>query len=445
MEFILRLGLLELISQRLSEFSNIQYIKRVDNNTLKLAFDNTNTFFIDLTKGNSSIYKKKGFEHNKEFNAPFDILLSKRFGNAKIERVYLHNGDKILRIVVLASNSYKKMRTILQLEFTGKHTNAIILDEDNRVLEALRHISEHLSSRIVKVGSVLQELPKREFDKKEFVLEDSLDTYLLCQYEIMQKQRVQTQKNQKLMQLSKQKEELNTKISQLQDKDALLALANEHYEKANILLAHIDTVKPYQEEVSLIDFQGNSIVIQLQKDKSVAQSIDAIFATGKKLKQKALSCHIEKENIMAKISHLEAMIRLVNNASCIDELEFYFPKKEKNQKITKKLEPYQSFFVLGYKIMIGRSAKENEWLLKNARADDFWFHLKDRPSAHAFVATNKKELPLKVIIEAASLCAKLSCEFGGGYEVDYTQRRNVKVQNGSNVTYTEYKTIFVKI
>jgi len=72
-------------------------------------------------------------------------------------------------------------------------------------------------------------------------------------------------------------------------------------------------------------------------------------------------------------------------------------------------------------------------------------HLKDRPSSHIIIPTNKQEVPETVLFEAGKLCASFSAEFGGNYAVDYTQRRNVKVKSGANVEYKFYKTIHISI
>ena len=105
----------------------------------------------------------------------------------------------------------------------------------------------------------------------------------------------------------------------------------------------------------------------------------------------------------------------------------------------------EAFFFNGFKIMLGTSERENIYLLKNSKASDFWFHLKDRPSAHVFVQNTKKTIPEEIIIKAAQLCAKFSLDYEGRYEVDYTQRRNVKIQNGANVLYNPYTTIVINI
>jgi predicted ribosome quality control (RQC) complex YloA/Tae2 family protein len=139
------------------------------------------------------------------------------------------------------------------------------------------------------------------------------------------------------------------------------------------------------------------------------------------------------------------MISNINISKSIDEVEFLLPKKQKNQTKTKKQEPCESFFFEGYRILLGTDEKSNIYLLQNSKASDFWFHMQGINSSHVIVQNTKKTLPIDVIYKAAELCVKFSTDFGGKYLVDFTQRRNVKVQNGANVLYNPYDTIDVHI
>ncbi len=95
--------------------------------------------------------------------------------------------------------------------------------------------------------------------------------------------------------------------------------------------------------------------------------------------------------------------------------------------------------------MLGRDERENIYLLENSKASDFWFHLQGMTSSHVIVSNSKKTLPQHIIEEAAKICAKFSLDSGGVYDVDYTQRRNVKIQNRANVLYNPYSTVVVKV
>ena len=438
--------LLKQIVQYLSiNTQNIKFIKRIDNNIIIIEFNNKNVIYIDISKGNSTIFKcKNSLSSKKDFNAPFDVALQKRFNNSKIENIELYNEDKIINIRVNSSSSYKKLTTILQLEFTGKHTNAIILDENRIIIEALRHVDEFSSSRVVKVGIKLDEIPKQTFIPKIDEVAD-IEKYLYEIYEEKEKQSLENIKKQKISQIDKKAKKLKKTIESLPKKEELEIESNMFYEKANLILSNLHNIKPYQKILKVYNYQGIEVEIDLEEKASASKYSNDLFKKAKRAKQKASNISLEKDNLDEK---LEFLLRLMNNiysAISIEECEFLSPKKERNQIKTKKAQTYESFYFEGYKIMLGTSERENIYLLENSKASDFWFHLKDRPSCHVIVQNTKKEIPLSVISQAATLCAKFSVDFGGNYEVDYTQRRNVKIQSGANVLYNPYTTTIIKI
>jgi predicted ribosome quality control (RQC) complex YloA/Tae2 family protein len=438
--------LLKEITEYLSHNAqNIKFIKRIDNNIIIIEFNNKNTLYFDLSKSNSSIFKcKKNISSKKDFNAPFDIALQKRFNNSNIENIELYNDDKIINIRVNSSSSYKKQTTILQLEFTGKHTNIIILDENRVILEALRHIDEFSSSRVVKVGIKLDEVPKQTFiPKMEEV--DNIEEYLYEIYEEKEKQNLENVKKQKISQIDKKAKKLKKTIDSLPKKEELEIESNALYEKANFILSNIHNIKPYQKTLKTFNYEGLELEIDLEEKPSASKYSNELFKKAKRAKQKALNISLEKDNLDEKLEFLLRLINNIKNASSIEECEFLSPKKEKNQIKTKKAQTYESFYFEGYKIMLGTSERENIYLLENSKASDFWFHLKDRPSCHVIVQNTKKTIPDSVINQAGVLCAKFSVESGGAYEVDFTQRRNVKIQSGANVLYNPYSTTVVKI
>nr|WP_268915832.1 NFACT RNA binding domain-containing protein [Arcobacter vandammei] len=170
-----------------------------------------------------------------------------------------------------------------------------------------------------------------------------------------------------------------------------------------------------------------------------------LFKKAKRYKQKASNIGLEEDNIKEKLEFAKRLRVNLLNAKSIDECEFFLPKKERNQTKTKKEKNYESFFFEGYKIMLGSNERENIYLLENSKASDFWFHLKDRPSCHVIVQNSKKELAQNIIEKAARLCVEFSVDSKGIFEVDFTQRRNVKIQHGANVLYNPYNTIRVSI
>ncbi|AXX93946.1 NFACT RNA binding domain-containing protein [Arcobacter ellisii] len=423
----------------------IKSIRRIDNNLIITEFNNKNILYFDISKGNATIFKhKKILSSKKDFNAPFDVSLQKRFSNSKIENIELYNDDKILNIKVNSSSSYKKLTTILQLEFTGKHTNVIILDENRIVIEALRHVDEFSSSRVVKVGHKLDEIPKQSFVPKIEII-PNIEEYLYEIYEKREQENLENLKKQKISLIEKKAKKLKMTIDSLPKKEELELESNSLYEKANLILSNLHNLKPYQKSFKVYNYEGNEIEIDLEGKASASKYSNDLFKKAKRAKQKASNISLEKDNLTEKLEFLLRLIQNIKNANSLEDCEFLYPKKEKNQTKTKKSQQCESFFFEGFKIMLGTSERENIYLLENSKASDFWFHLKDRPSCHVIVQNTKKELPDSVINKAATLCAKFSVDYSGVYEVDFTQRRNVKIQSGANVLYNPYTTTVVKI
>ena len=435
----------EIVAYLSTNAQNIKIIKRIDNNIIIIEFNNKNNLYFDMSKGNSTIFKcEKSISSKKDFNAPFDIALQKRFINSKIENIELYNDDKIINIRVNSSSSYKKLTTILQLEFTGKHTNIIILDENRVILEALRHIDEFSSSRVVKVGIKLEEIPKQTFIPKIEEV-DNIEEYLYEIYEEKQKQSLENVKKLKTSVIDKKAKKLKKTIDSLPKKEELEIESAELYEKANLILSNLHNLKPYQKSLKVYNYNGIEIEIDLEEKPSASKYSNELFKKAKRAKQKALNISLEKDNLDEKLEFLLRLMSNIKNARSIEECDFLSPKKEKNQTKTKKAQAYESFYFEGFKIMLGTSERENIYLLQNSKASDFWFHLKDRPSCHVIVQNTKKTIPDSVIEQAAILCAKFSVDFTGNIDVDFTQRRNVKIQSGANVLYNPYSTIGVKI
>ena len=216
------------------------------------------------------------------------------------------------------------------------------------------------------------------------------------------------------------------------------------YNKANLILSNLHNIKPYQKFLEIEDYDENIIKIDLENMKNPKHYTNELFKKAKRFKQKASNISLEEDNLKDKLQFLKRLKINLQNANSTDECEFLYPKKEKNQTKTKKSQNYESFFYDGYKIMLGSNERENIYLLENSKASDFWFHLKDRPSCHVIVQNNKKDLPKEIIEKAAALCVKFSVNSGGVFEVDFTQRRNVKIQHGANVLYNPYSTTLIK-
>lgn len=421
----------------------INAIYRISDNTIKIAFDRSTTLYFNMHKGQSHIFMCDDLKRSKVYQAPFDVILSKQFNRSTITDISLQDDDKIIRISTAQSSAYKESQSVLQLEFTGKYTNAIILDKEETVLEALRHIEAGTSYRVIKVGHSLETPPPPPYQAKEYPLDD-VRSYLYETYETELHKRLDILKTQKISLLEKQLKKIQKLLNSLEDEKSLENEVEQQQYYGNLILANMHLVRPYMPTVELTGFEGEAVTITLpQHLPSVSAISNYFFKVGKKAKQKMKNLHIERTNLEQKAEHLHFFIQTVNEAKDIASIEMLFPPRIKSAK-TKRDESIETFWVEGYKVMLGKSEKGNIQLLQNARARDLWFHMKERPSTHVIITTDKQNLPQSVIEAAARLCVDFTLFEKGTYLVDYTPRREVKIQDGANVLYNKYKTIQIE-
>jgi predicted ribosome quality control (RQC) complex YloA/Tae2 family protein len=439
---LMKLSHLKQIITYLQNFTKISAIHRVSDTTIKIAFDKNDELYFNMQRSNSSMFKCEAYPRSKVYNAPFDVILSKRFNRSNILDISLLNGDKIIRFKTSVASAYKEEITYLQIEFTGKYTNIIVLDEENVVLEALRHVDLFSSFREVRVGQKLLDVPNAPFVAKEYPLED-VETYLYGVYESEQNNKLEQLKKQKISLLKKKLKKLQKLYSALEDEATLEKEARESEHYGNLVLSNIHNIKPYSRELSLDDYDGKRVKIELQKVyKTPFMISDMFFTKSKKAKQRAKHLHLEEESLLSKIEHIKLFIHTVSNAKDTSKIELLFPKRVQNKKV-KVNDSIEIFWIEGYKVQLGKNEKGNIAVLQNARAKDIWIHLKDRPSAHVIITTDKQSLPLNIIESAARLCVDFTTTAQDKFLVDYTPRREVSIQSGANVLYNKYKTIEV--
>jgi predicted ribosome quality control (RQC) complex YloA/Tae2 family protein len=426
---------LKKIAQEIKKRKIIKKAFRVDENLILMRFDDDD-FYFDLTKGNSDIYVNIEYPLIKKFKAPFDIVLEKKFTKAKVLDACAK--ERILVITAENQNRFKTETVKIRFEFTGRYTNAIILDENDIILESLRHISENLSSRVVKPGVKLEELPPKEIKEKIFEIED-LEEYTKKLFAEKYEKRLNQKKETILRRLDKKIKEIKNKLSKLQSENELLKKSELYRKYAEIAMVNLGKISPYAKEFKTVDFEGNEIVIPVPNIKNVNEIGNYYYKLAKKAKKKAQNAHIQREFLQSQLNFLENYKNIVKKADSLNELKIYEPvKKEKKED-----ENIEKFYYDDYTILVGKNEKGNVKLLKNANSNDLWLHIKNYPGAHVIIKNNKLSVNDDIIKKAAELAVAFSGKSEG--EVDYTKRKFVKIKEGANVEYGKYGTVKVKL
>ncbi len=441
----MKLHHLQALAQRLKTHPYITRARRVEDNVIELALSRELSYFFDMTRGHSMVYSAPSQRPMQGYNAPFDTLLHAQVSAARIVDAFVVNDDRVLRLILAPKSDYKDHHIALQFEFTGKNTNAILLDEDETIIEALRHIDAQSSFRIVRPGAQLEPLPPRTLPSTLYPLpSENLDEFLVSNYQKRHAEKLTQSQRNKRTAIQKQITKFDKLLAKISDPESLEAEAEKHQNTANILLANLYKIQPYDTRLETVDFEGNPITIPLPKNTPVNRMAEHYFTLAKRAKSRAKNVHIEAENLTSKKRFYENILHAVEHTTDLRELELLVPKRGKSQRKKEKMREGELFWIEDYKVMVGRNSAENQHLLKLARANDLWMHVRGIPSSHVIIRTDKQNLPDSVIQAAAKLCVDFSLKQPGDYDVDYTQRKFVKIQEGSHVEYDKYRTIRVR-
>ena len=429
------------VAEYLKKYNFLKVAKRVQNNTIELDFGDDYAIYFDLTRGNSTIYRAAPNKQSTFFNAPFDKQLHQLLAFSKILDISTPADDKVIIFKLKPKSQYKDRVIYARFELTGKYTNLIITDSDNITLEALHHIDASKSYRVVKPGVELKPLLpfKSKFSGRVEDVQELLDN----NYQKINSTLLKTLKAQKLNLLNKKIKKLSNALNNLPSEEKLQEDASKFSNIANILLANLHLLKPHQKELKTYDFEGKEIVINLPENLPKNKIPTYYFNLSKKAKSKSVNIKIEKQNLEGKLAFYKNIASAIEQSSNPHEIELLLPKQARSKAKKEKQRVGELFWIEGYKIMVGRNSKENQELLSIAKSNDIWMHTRDLPGSHVIIKTDKQNLPESLIESAAKLCVDFTTQNPGNYDVDYTKRKFVKIQEGSNVEYDKYKTIRV--
>lgn len=436
----MKLAALQWVVDKWAKYRYFQHIERIDDNLFFLRLDN-DSFYIDLTKGMSTIFIAPDFLSTKAYHAPFDLSI-RCCNKGIIQKIDIDGLNRILRFYIAQKHSYKHENYVLQFEFTGRNTNAILL-KNNIVVDALRQIKR--SFRVVKINAPLDPLPQPKQAPCESPLPDvEFVNFLQNNYESILYKKLSSTKSNAIAHINKKIIKAQELLQGVQDSDLLQTQALALQNHAKLLLAHIHTLAlPIQAKLEIRDMDDTIHQIAIPESaQSYSHAAQLMFSQAKKMLQRAQNMHIQADFLHEKMSFLRCQIELINASTNLHDIAIY--AQQHARKKQKKKEEYESFFVSGVKISFGKNKQENIALLRDARATDIWMHIRCIPSSHMIVRPLNKNVAPQVLKKAAEILVGFAKTQAGNYEVDWTQRRFVKIIDGANVHYAKHQTLIIK-
>ena len=230
----------------------------------------------------------------------------------------------------------------------------------------------------------------------------------------------------------------------LEDKNALENNAKKEADLGQLILRNLYLYP---------DFKGREICLENEKitlppqAHSLSHTAQIFFENSKKLAKKAKNIHLQARNLEEKLFFYQKLLQMIQNVTNLNDLQILdsnLQKKSNIKEAKQKQKFFESFFIESVKVSIGKNEKENIALLKAAKAEDIWLHIRGIPSSHCIIHCGKAKISDIILRKAAQILAGFTRDCDENYAVDYTKRKFVKITLGANVVYAKAQTIQLK-
>ena len=219
-------------------------------------------------------------------------------------------------------------------------------------------------------------------------------------------------------------------------------------EIGNIIMANLQLIQPKETEVELVDFYRNtSIKIKLKKELNAAQNAEYYYRKSKNQKEAIEQIKKRIQDAEIRIDEKQDQLQKIESAIAYNDLK---PFSKLKLLENKKSELFKEFEFEGFKILVGKSAANNDLLtMKHAHKNDLWLHAKGVSGSHVVIKHKSGKSFSKLVIEhAASIAAQFSKSKGSAYvPVIYVERKFVRKPKGAEpgaVVVEKENTVLVK-
>ena len=239
-------------------------------------------------------------------------------------------------------------------------------------------------------------------------------------------------------QLERKRHITQTVLEQSEQKLQELRHDRSYAQTADVIMANLTNIPPRATEVALYDFYTDQQRVYKLKQGETPQKV------AERLYRKAKNQHVEVKQLEEKTERkLEELIVLEDALQALAEVEEYRQLKgflrDYSHLLSTKQQgqqeiPFRLFETEGFRILVGKSAKNNDELTqRHTYKEDIWLHAKDVSGSHVVIKHQAgKALPATVLEKAAQLAAYYSKRKNDSLcPVLYTPKKWVRKPKGS--------------
>ena len=354
----------------------------------------------------------------------FAQLLRAKVSGSKLVNIEKATGDRIVRLSFESMGDTPDIQPVnLVVQLTGRAANLLLLDHEDRIIDAMRPPKGDGQQR----GELYQQPPQqRHSGDSTFELPHNqspsaaADSYFS---QIDQSQALDVRARRlrgRLQQLLRQKEKLQDNLER--DLQAH-GDPESHKRMGDLLLANVGTATRNGAMLEITDYYSEGsprISVAVDENATIQQEAARRFRQYTKAKRARGEIAERLEQIRTQIAEIQRQQKEVDKffetyeAHILDNIDPHPSTSRRERKKSSEPDriPGVRHYVStdGYEILVGRAARDNDNLtFRIARPNDLWLHAADYPGSHVIVRNpTRKEIPQRTMIEAAQLAGNFS-------------------------------------
>lgn len=152
-------------------------------------------------------------------------------------------------------------------------------------------------------------------------------------------------------------------------------------------------------------YRGGTVLIRIDPKKSTLDAARDYYEKSRKAKSGAQETAAELAEIQTALDELAAQEAAIEAQENPYTIRAFLAKRRTSSTESPKRYPGLSLELNGWRILIGRSAAENDTLLRrHVRGNDMWLHARDYAGSYVFIKGRQgKSFPLEILLSAGTL------------------------------------------
>ncbi|MFQ3621464.1 MAG: NFACT family protein [Spirochaetales bacterium] len=394
----------------------------------------------------------------------FVELLRSRIRGGKILKALQPGNDRIVVLEVQrGGDTY-----ILWIRLWGPASNILLTEKDGKIIDAFyrRPKQGEITGSSYAPFSLSEPSiscptpratpanpPSKTYEIRSFPAGQSFNTFIEEYYtRIEEEEALQKLKADLEKQFNTKETRLQAKLKSLLERKKSYQGAERYRQLGDLILSYLHTLQPNDRFLSIRDTETGGIVeIPLDPSLTPAENAEQYFRKYKKAKAGLQIVEEEIESLQHQLKQLKSQRQTLLTTKDLKVLTSFAEPRGKKTLQKETTTPGLSFSSHGFTILVGRTAQENDELLrKHVRGKDFWLHTRDYPGAYVFIRSKPgKSIPLETLLDAGYLAVYFSkARESESADLYYTQvkyLRRAKGEKLGTVLPTQEKNLYVKI